>query len=170
MLRWYLVHTKPLRESIARSNLGRQGYETYLPQLLETIKPRQRRIERVVALFPRYLFLRLDEGMQSLKPVHSTLGVTGVVRFGPSYANVPDEVIGHLRGREDPGTGLHRLREPERLKPGATVTLTGGAFAGLEAIFEREVGSERASVLLGILGHETRVQVSAQLVAAMRAA
>jgi transcriptional antiterminator RfaH len=170
MLRWYLVHTKPLGESIACSNLERQGYETYLPQLLETVRQRQRRFERVTALFPRYLFLRLDEGEQSLKPVHSTLGVTSVVRFGSRYANVPDEVIGHLRGREDPGSGLHRLREPERLKPGAPVTLTGGAFAGFEAIFEREVGSERASVLLGILGHQTRVQVSTELIAAARAA
>lgn len=170
MLRWYLIHTKPLSEALARAHLARQGYAIYLPRLLETSKQRQRRIERITALFPRYLFLRLDEGAQSLKPAHSTAGVASVVRFGSRYANVADEVIDSLRGREDPDRGLHRLGEPARLKSGAPVTLTGGVFAGLDAIFEHEVGSERASVLLSILGHETRVQVSAELVAAERAA
>src|SRR6516225_10142062 len=101
MLRWYLLHTKPLGETTARTNLERQGYEVYFPRVLHTVRRRQRRQEQIAPLFPRYLFLRLCDGQQSLKPVHSTLGVSSVVRFGVQYGNVSDEVVALLKANED---------------------------------------------------------------------
>jgi hypothetical protein len=48
MLRWYLIHTKPLSEALAGAHLAPQGCVIYRPHLLETINQRQRRIERAL--------------------------------------------------------------------------------------------------------------------------
>ena len=168
MLRWYLIHSKPLAETVAQLNLERQGYETYLPRLGHWVRRGNRRKDYVSALFPRYLFLRLNEGYQPLGPVRSSVGVTSVVRFGLSYAAVADEIIRDLRAREE--DGLHRLRGRPGLKPGAQVRVTMGPFDGLEGVFEREAGADRVMVLLRLLGQDVRVRISADYVAPREAA
>jgi transcriptional antiterminator RfaH len=157
--RWYLIHTKPSGEAIARANLNRQGYEIYFPQLAQLLQRGRRRLERIVPLFPRYLFLRLREGDQPLGPVRCSLGVTNVVRFGSSYAVVPDSVIRELQARADPDSGLHRIVRSPLLAPGMKVSIAAGSFKGLDGVFEREAGAERVVVLLGLLGREVPVRL-----------
>jgi transcriptional antiterminator RfaH len=159
MLRWYVIHTKWAGETVAESNLQRQGYEVYLPRLQQTVRRRRRLQERIVPLFPRYLFLRLNEGSQVLGPVRSTTGVTSVVRFGSSYATVPDQLIRALQARADPETGLHCMPPPALPAPGSAIKIAEGPFDGLEGVFECESGENRAVVLLNMLGRNTRVQV-----------
>jgi transcriptional antiterminator RfaH len=159
MLRWYLIHTKPLSEGVAQTNLERQDYEVYLPRATQAVRYNGHWLERIVALFPRYLFLRLNEGRQSLGPVRSTLGVAKVVRFGAKYTIVPDEVIRDLLARADPATGLHRLGRAARLSPGPPVRIRKGPFDGLEGVFEREAGADRVVVLLNLLGHAVSAHV-----------
>jgi transcriptional antiterminator RfaH len=165
MGRWYLIHTKPLGEREAQRHLERQEYRTYLPRLTQTVRRRGRPRGRIAPLFPRYLFLNLDEGRQSLAPVGSTFGVASVVRFGARFATVPDAIVRQLREREDPQTGLHTLQLP-RPTPGTPVRVTAGVFAGLEGVFEREEGAERVVVLLSLLGQERQVRLPAGLVSA----
>jgi transcriptional antiterminator RfaH len=165
MRRWYLIHTKPAGEREAQRQLQRQDYGTYLPRLLQTVRRRGQPRVQITPLFPRYLFLNLDEGRQSLAPVHSTFGVASVVRFGARFATVPEAIVRQLREREDPQTGLHSL-EPPRLTPGTPVRVTAGVFAGLEGVFEREEGAERVVVLLSLLGQERQVRFPAALVSA----
>jgi transcriptional antiterminator RfaH len=157
---WYLIHTKPLAERIAQENLERQGYATYLPLLALRTRRRQGLVESVMPLFPRYLFLQVQAGHQSVRPVHSTVGVCNIVRFGMVCAVVRDEVIEKLRARADPVSGLHRLRPRRGLAAGTVVRITAGPFDGLEAVFEREAGAERVVVLLKLLGQETAVLLS----------
>ncbi len=159
MFRWYLIRTKPNAETTAQNNLERQAYEVYSPRLLQSLPCRGRWRERIVPLFPGYLFLRLDEGRQALAPVQSTLGVTAAVRFGACYAIVPDVVIRDLRARADPTTGLHRLSLTGGIVAGARVRILSGPFDGLEGIFERESGADRAIVLLRVLGQTASVRV-----------
>jgi transcriptional antiterminator RfaH len=165
VLRWYLIQTKPSGESVAELNLLRQGYELYFPRAIKPGRRRGQLCEHVVALFPRYLFLRLDEGRQPLTPVSSTTGVAGVVRFGFSYAIVPDSVIRDLRAREDVATGLHRVGRSFTLVPGMSVQVRMGPFDGLEGVFERQAGADRVVVLLKLLGQTARVQVPMDSVA-----
>src|ERR1700722_16699060 len=132
MLRWYLIHTKPVREGIAEENLLRQGYKVYLPRMLQRVRRHGRWCECIVPLFPRYLFLQLSEGHQALSPVRSSVGVAGVVRFGARYALVPHEIIAQLRLRADPESGLHCLAKQPSLARGATVRITAGPFEGLD--------------------------------------
>jgi transcriptional antiterminator RfaH len=159
VLRWYLIHTKPLSEGLAQTNLERQDYQVYLPRATQSVRYNGRWRDRIVSLFPRYLFLRLNEGRQSLAPARSTLGVASVVRFGSHYTIVPDEVIDGLVARADPATGLHRLVRASRLIPGTPVRIRKGPFDGLEGVFEREAGADRVVVLLNLLGQAVSAHV-----------
>lgn len=159
MMRWYVIYTKRASEVIAESNLKRQGYEVYLPRLAQAVRRRGRWRERIVALFPRYLFLRLNEGSQALEPVHSTVGVVRVVRFGSSYAIAPDQLIRDLRARADSQSGLHRPAVPLLPEPGTEVEIDNGPFDGFVGVFERESGDGRVIVLLNLLGRNTHVHM-----------
>jgi len=166
MRRWYLIHSKVGAEREAQLHLQRQQYQTYLPRLLQRVRRRGQLRMQVAPLFPRYLFLQLDEGRQSLAPVRSTSGVANVVRFGGRFATVRDGIIKELRAREDPETGLHSLCVPARLTPGMAVRIDGGAFTGLEGVFERAEGTDRVVVLLTLLGQERQVHFPAEVVSA----
>jgi transcriptional antiterminator RfaH len=158
--RWYLVHTKPRGEPTALANLECQGYEGYFPRVIESGDFGRQTKTRVAPLFPGYMFLRLDEATQSLKPVHSTTGVAAVVRFGARYASVPDEVVTDLRARADPESGLHRLSNRSAFVRGMAIRITEGPFEGLTGIFDREAGGERALILLSVLGRQAGLQIS----------
>ena len=140
-------------------NLERQGYETYLPRVRETRRRAGQRIEVIAPLFPRYLFIHLDEQFDNWGPIRSTLGVVSLVRFGQVPARVPEELLEMLRRRED-AEGLHVI-EPRPLKPGTRVRVASGSLAGYEGIFVARTGRERVIVLLDILGKATRTQMDA---------
>jgi transcriptional antiterminator RfaH len=165
MLRWYVIHTKASRESLAEANLQRQGYEVYVPRMIHSVWRRGQSSQCVVPLFPRYLFLQLSEGCQALNPVRSSIGVASIVRFGTRYAVVPDRIITELRLRADPESGLHRLANRCVLTRGASVRITTGPFEGLDGVFEREAGSARVVVLLSLLGQDAPVRIPADFVA-----
>jgi transcriptional antiterminator RfaH len=164
MLRWYLIHTKPSGEALALANLERQGYEVYFPRLVRTMRRAGRPHDRIGALFPRYLFLRLNEGRQALSPVAFTLGVAGIVRFGSRYIAIPNRVIRDLQARAEPESGLHRLSCDVHLAPGARVRIRSGPFDGLEGVFERDAGADRVVVLLQLLGQNAAVCVPTESV------
>lgn len=167
-LQWLLVFTKPAGEPAAKTNLERQGYEVYFPRLLQPVIFRGRWVERVVPLFPRYVFIHVNTDLQSLATVRSTIGVNSVVRFGLDAAVVPDAVVDSLAGCVDPISGLHRLSHSEPLACGSLVSIMAGTFKGLSGIFERKEGSERVVVLLKLLGQNTPVRVPSRYVVPQR--
>jgi transcriptional antiterminator RfaH len=154
---WYLVYCKPRQEAVARKNLERQGYETYLPLTRELRRRRGVRISAIGPMFPRYLFVHLDRKTDNWAPIRSTLGVVSLVRFGQAAARVPDDLIAALRARED-AQGIQRL-PPAAYKPGGRVRLTQGSLAGYEGIFQAVTGRDRVAVLLDILGRRARTVV-----------
>jgi len=164
LLQWFLIFTKPSGEETAEKNLERQGYHVYYPRLLRPALRRGHWIERIVSLFPRYLFVQLDTARQSLAPVRSTLGVANVVRFGSEIAVVNDHIVDGLIRRADPQSGLHRLAGARPFEPGCPVSIVAGAFEGLDGIFERDAGNERVVVLLKLLGQSTPVRIPAGFV------
>jgi len=96
--------------------------------------------------------------------------VAHVVRFGNDYVVVPDRIIDGLIDRADRESGLHHLQIASPFVPGATVRITSGAFAGFEGIFESEDANDRVVVLLGLLGREARIRISAGRVMPSQAA
>jgi len=149
---WFPIYTRPRQERRALVNLERQGFQCFLPEV------RRPRSERVEPLFPRYLFLEAQPAEQSLAPIRSTRGVTGLVRFGERIATLPTRVMQAIRSRIDPETGLVR-GESLDLRPGERVRVLSGPLAGTEAIFRAGSGPERVRVLMDLLGRQTTVEV-----------
>jgi transcriptional antiterminator RfaH len=158
MKRWYLVHTKPRKENVAEENLKRQGWEVYLPRLLRKRRRRGVWTDVVEPLFPRYLFIRLELGVDNIGPIRSTTGVSGLVRFSEEPAVVPSDIIDALMRTSDPTSRLHRIDGP-MFKPGDTVVIDQGPMADLRAVFVAATSQERVIVLLELLGRRNRVAV-----------
>lgn len=156
---WYLVYCKPRQETVARENLTRQGFETYLPFIREIRRRQGKRVPLIAPMFPRYLFIHLSNRTDNWAPIRSTLGVASLVRFGVAAARVPDDLIALLKSRED-AQGLHVLPVDE-YKPGSRVRITQGGFAGYEGIFQAASGHDRVTVLLDVLGRKARTIVDA---------
>lgn len=152
---WFVVHTKPRQESVAREQLERQGYPVYLPRLSLPRLRRGRWADTIEPLFPRYLFVAVEVGEQALAPVRSTRGVAAILKFGDQYAQVPSTLIEAMQGRADEA-GLHVLTQAG-LRQGDRLHIIAGPFEGFEAVFECERGVERARVLLDVLGRTTSV-------------
>ena len=157
MRHWYLVHSKPRRERAALANLERQGYRAYLPLMRSRRRIAGRYQSRVEAMFPRYLFLDLDDTVDDWGPIRSTVGVSQLVRFGPRAARVPDALVQALKAREDED-GVQVL--PRRgLKAGERVRIVEGPMAGYEAVYQARSGQARVIVLLEIAARTAAVSV-----------
>lgn len=152
---WYLVHTKPRQEDIALTNLQRQGYQCYLPQMrIERIRRRKAEIA-TEPMFPRYLFIQLDSSDQgkSWSPIRSTLGVSQLVHFGARAAKVDDALVDLLRQRE------RALPTEAMFRSGDSVVITDGPFAGIEAIYQTADADRRTFILLEILSKPVSMQI-----------
>jgi transcriptional antiterminator RfaH len=81
--------------------------------------------------------------------------VTSLVRFGGIYAAVPPVLIETLLA------AAADQAQPQRavFQQGQKVRIVAGQFASLEAVFEMVDGSDRATVLLDLLGRQSRVRV-----------
>ena len=82
MKKWYLIKTKPRQERIAIANLENQNYNVYCP--LAKIN------NKIVVLFPGYIFINLDENEENWSPIRSTKGVLNFVKFGLNFAKISD--------------------------------------------------------------------------------
>ena len=156
-MHWYVIHTKPRQEQRALLNLEQQGYECYLPTLaVEKIRQGTLTVEEE-PLFPRYLFIRLDQGAsaKSWSPIRSTKGVSRLVAFGSEPARVDQQLIETLQQRH-----ATTSNQPQKLfNPGERVVITDGPFAGLEAVYQMTDGERRAMVLIELLSKPTRLTV-----------
>lgn len=152
---WYCVQTKTRKEELVLAHLEDKELPFYRPRL----RAPSRRGSRVVPLFPGYLFVKLRDVGESVD-VRYTPGVRRLLGYGDEPFPVDEKLIEIIREREsDDGVirpcQLFRFREKEKVR------LSGGAFDGLEALFQQYLpGKQRAQVLLQLLGRQVSVQVS----------
>jgi transcriptional antiterminator RfaH len=154
---WYLIHTKVRQERCAQENLERQGYSCFLPQLLS--EKLRRGVLTVVQepLFPRYLFIRLDAGLEAKGwgPIRSTLGVTRLVTFGNQPAKISDALVGSIRAQTE-----ESIAPKTYFEAGQALVVTDGPFMGLEAIYQMQDGESRVMVLLNILSKPVQLAIA----------
>lgn len=155
---WYLLTCKPQQDEIAEHNLLNQQYEIYRPLATRERKRGKKIIQKIESLFPRYIFIRLNQIDDNWSPIRSTRGVSGFVRFGIEAAKVPDTLINHLKNQENElGSKAVDL---DRFHNGDTVKIEVGPFKGLDAVFQSYDGDERVIVLLNILECQTKLELS----------
>lgn len=153
---WYLIHTKVRQERCAQENLERQGYTCFLPQM--RVEKLRRRALVVVQepLFPRYLFIRLDAGLEAKGwgPIRSTLGVTRLVTFGSQPAKLSDKLVSSIRARTEDAT-----ERKEYFEKNQALVVADGPFIGLDAIYQMTDGEGRVIVLLSILSKPVQLYI-----------
>jgi len=134
--------------------LIRQGYEVFGPKI-RIQRLRNRCLTWVdEPLFPRYIFVGAREDL-SVAPVGSTVGITSLVRFGGRIAPVPEALVETIRA----GAAEAQQHRPI-YKEGQKVRIFAGPFAALEGVFDVAEGESRATVLLDLLGRQSRVRVA----------
>lgn len=157
--RWYAVCCKPRQESVAEENLARQGFRVYLPRISIRKHRRGQWRNTIEALFPRYVFIRVDPSQQSMTSIRSTRGAVGLVKFGGQAAVVPDQAISAILARREEHSGLHGHEVPQ-FEPGEKITMVSGPLAGFEGVFSEPDGDLRVIVMLELLGKANEVKVS----------
>ena len=154
MKSWYLIKTKPRQEKIAKQNLENQGYVTFCP--IAKIN------DRIVVLFPGYLFVQLNEKTQKFSPINSTKGVLYFVKFGLNFAKVPTSVVEFIKNNQHITT--EKLINLKKFKPGDKVQISDGVFKNWVAIFKCYKPDERVILLLNLLGSEQSLSIKKELV------
>jgi transcriptional antiterminator RfaH len=135
---WAVAQSQPRREATAIRYLADAGIETYLPRIAER--------NRIVPLFPCYIFVRIIDRWHVIK---NTVGVTRVLLSGDRPAQLPDAAITELRVREN-RSGLVKL--PPKYKVGDRVRIVHGTFRDHLALYDGMTSRQRERVLLEFLG------------------
>jgi transcriptional antiterminator RfaH len=156
---WWLLMTKPHKEFYAEEQLNNQGYITYSPKVKRLRKKKGKVINKIEALFPKYIFIQLDREQDNWMPVRSTKGVTNFVRFGGGMpAQVPTSIVETLIKEES--SFADKVFDMDRYKKGQVVTINNKAFKDIKGIFQCYKGEQRAMVLISLLQTEAMLAVS----------
>ncbi len=158
-LAWFCVRSQLKHEHIAAANLRQlPDTEVFNPRIRFKRATRRGPVWVTESLFPNYLFARFD-WRNSLRLIHHTGGVVGIVHFGSRWPTIPDAAIDDLRS----AIGEDELRILDAtLDVGQEVRVSGGVFDGLEGIITRVIpGRQRVAVLLDFLGRQSTFEVAA---------
>lgn len=145
---WMVVQSEPQREATARDRLTSSGFMAYLP--------RTKAGERIVPLFPGYLFV---SETRHWWPIKTTVGVRGLLMSAGAPALVPHHVIAEIWHRETP-QGI--VPTPARRRRGERLTVLGGPFRDHLAYYLESAGPNRERVMLQLLGRMVAMSLPAR--------
>ena len=157
IMSWVLLYCKAKEEQRALENLKNQGIEAFYPS---------RKVEKVIkgirsikseALFPNYLFVKLDPSVANFNAIRSTRGVANFVKFGLSHAKVANNLVNKMQEYDD--TQQPIVSDDSIIKTGEKVIVTQGIYQGLEAIYHNNVGLERSILLIKLLEQEAKLEI-----------
>jgi transcriptional antiterminator RfaH len=160
--RWFVVHTLPSREFGAQKQLEFQGYETFLPLHLKTVRHARQFRTMKAPFFPRYLFVSLDLTRDRWRSVNGTFGVSSLIMEGDRPKPVPHGVTESLAGF----TGSEGLLSfaPLMQPPQKVRVLTGPLANSVGELIEADEQG-RVRILLEIMGSPLVVRVNARTLA-----
>jgi transcriptional antiterminator RfaH len=149
MKQWYVMQSKPQKESLLYEQLCLREIETYYPcYRANPVNPRARKIR---SYFPSYLFVHADLARIGISSMQWVPGAIGLVKFGGEPAYIVESVLNAIRLRVDEIV-KDGSNSNIKYKHGDVVSICEGPFSGYKAIFDASLpGSERVRVLLKIL-------------------
>lgn len=157
MKNWYLIKTKPQQEAIATQNLTNQDFNVFFPKAVINNK--------TTPLFPSYLFIELDDKIQNWTPIRSTKGVSNFVRFGLSFAKVPNQIINLIKTQQQ--QTIEKMINICSHHKGDYLEIQTGVFKGQQAIFQNYNSSDRVTVLLKLIGQQQAITLDQREVIAV---
>jgi transcription antitermination factor NusG len=163
--RWYVARTLLHREFQAARQLNNQGFSTFVPRFWKN-RRHARKVETISApLFPRYIFVVVDQSRDRWRSINGTLGVDRLLMYGGEPQAVPQGVVENLIAALDVDGNI---RFDTQLKKGQIIKVTAGPFADLVGQLESLDDNGRVRVLLEILGGKVLVDLPQKLVAAAK--
>jgi transcriptional antiterminator RfaH len=153
---WFILQFKPNSHSLAKKNLNRQGFKTFLPLINSTSRQKSRFANITKPLFPGYMFVAFNKDI-SWSKINSTYGVSKLITFNSTLISVPSSFICDLADRCD-GTG--KLLPAEQLKRGDNVKILDGPFTNFIAIIETLESNQRISILMDLMGRQVKIKTS----------
>ncbi|MDX1694227.1 MAG: transcription termination/antitermination NusG family protein [Ketobacteraceae bacterium] len=142
---WLVVRTKSKQEGRAVQHLTNQALTTYCPQLIRDNGESE-------PLFPGYLFVEYNENNQ-LHLFRSTRGVLNLVKYGDRFAIASDDLINAIRQKENQFIGMPTFKAQQK------ITITKGAFSGLDGIYLCKRSQDRALILLSLLNRKQSIEI-----------
>ncbi|HOI44117.1 MAG TPA: transcription termination/antitermination NusG family protein [Candidatus Aminicenantes bacterium] len=145
MENWFVINTKPKKESQVEKLFIEGGFKIYNPKYRDekTVKP----------FFPGYAFLRFDHPCQ-YQTVKYTRGLKRVVGNREGPIPIPEEVIQGLQARERDGF-IEFPKYGEAPGVGDEIEVAEGPLKGLKGIFKKEIGDkERVMILLNYVSYQ----------------
>lgn len=143
---WFCIQTKRKYEDYATYNLEKKGITVYSPKIEEHIVRNYKNVQRIVPLFPSYIFAKFDLLCEHNK-ARWTPGVKQILSNRRGPIQIEDEIIdGIAVALEQKAFGQSEL------KTGDMVTVSSGSFQGLNGIFQYYTSGEaRVRVLLDLV-------------------
>ena len=161
---WFCVQTLPRKEPTALVNLHRQGFRTFMPRLLKTVRHARKTRTVRAPLFPGYLFTPLDLDRDQWRRINGSFGVASLVMEGDRPRLVPVGIVESLQALVGDGDLVDL---GVCLAVGGPVRILAGPFADQLGQLSGLDDHGRARVLLEIMGAERTVTIeSRSLVAA----
>jgi len=160
---WVVVACRQAQEVRARVELERQGFDVYLPMRLASIRRQGRYANGARDLvarpfLPGYLFVRTSLALGDWRRIWSTFGVKGLLGSEERPTAVRDWVVDRIREQEEGGfIKLGLVADAPAFARGARVQLNG--LDMVEGLFLEQIDDRRASILVSLLGRDSRVTV-----------
>jgi len=146
---WILVYTKPKEENRANENLQRQGFKTFLPLIASNNKTQE--FKDLVPVFPRYIFVQINQDLDNWTPIKSSHGVSNIVMFSEKFTPIQNNIIELIKDKLDESDIFREEISIVDHQKGDLVSIIEGQFAGIDAIFLSKKSKDRVRLLLKFL-------------------
>ena len=153
---WYLAQLKPNCANIAKRNLERQGFASFLPLEAYTKVRGGKFVAATRPYFPGYIFISICQKSAPWRAIRSTSGIVRLISFNDTPAKIPQQVMTEILSASDERGIIHHH---EDLKPGDQVEITKGSLTGFIGRIDKLTAQNRVWVLIDIMGKETRASV-----------
>ena len=151
---WYAVAVRSNFERIVAQSLRYKDYEVFFPSYLAKRRWSDRTKVVECALFPGYVFCRMD--LRQRVPLLDTPGVAAIVGVGKCAMPVPDDDIAGIE--KIVASGLPVAPWPF-LKAGQFVYINRGPLAGMEGIVVASKNQTRLIVSVDMLQRSVTVEI-----------
>ena len=155
---WYLAQLKPGGLERARTNLARQGYESFMPLREETRRRAAGWRTCIRPLFPGYLFVKIADSMRNWRSINASYGVAKLVALEAGRPTRVDPAIVEALQALTRNDGAQT--SADTMAVGDQVRVLSGPFADKLAEIEAVPENGRIYVLLDLMGRLAKAELS----------
>ena len=142
--RWFVAHCKPNSCYIAKINLERQGFETFLPQIGLTKRKKTSFHSELTPLFPGYIFVFFSIEDKNWTSINNTSGIKSLISVNKIPQAISNNFIQSLINRCDK-KGI--IKTNQEIVAGQKIKIKRGPFSQMVALVDHVDAQERVTLL-----------------------